>query len=147
MNSVDSTPPRIVQALGALAVVPFIAGAILVWTADAGWHATVALALSAYAAVVIAFIGALHWGLRLRDPSTPGAAPRFAWGVVPSIVAWMALLLPPHIGLVIDAAMLVLCFAVDRATYPRDGVAGWLPFRFRLTLVATLCCVAGALGS
>lgn len=147
MNAVTATPPRIVHALGALAVVPFVAGAILVWTADAGWHATVALALSAYAAVVIAFIGALHWGLLMRDPSAPGAGPRFAWGVVPSIVAWIALLLPPHLGLGIQAATLVLCYLVDRATYPHDRVEGWLPFRLTLTAVATVCCVVGAIGS
>lgn len=124
---------------------PFVVGAVLVWTAAPGWHATVSQALSAYAAVVISFIGAIHWGLAF--PQAAPAPRLFVWGVVPSLVACAAVLLAPRIALVVHAAMLVACYLVDRVTYPEQNVAAWLPLRLRLTLFATLSCLVGATGS
>jgi hypothetical protein len=45
----------------------------------------------------------------------------------------------PLLGLVI-----VVCYLVDRRTYPAAGLANWLPMRLRLTVVAALSCVLGA---
>ena len=45
-----------------------------------------------YAAVILAFMGAIHWGLAMRDRSGAGAGP-YLWGVTPSLLAWLALLL------------------------------------------------------
>jgi hypothetical protein len=138
-------PPRIAIGLGYLAVLPFVVGALLVWTTDAEWHATISQGLSAYAAVVIAFIGAIHWGLGFAQAEP---APRlFVWGVIPSLVACAAVLAPPRPGLLVHAAMLVVCYLVDRATYPKEHVAMWLPLRAQLTCFATLSCLVGAAGS
>ena len=143
--SPSPTPAGIAPGLGYLAIVPFVAGAALVWIVDGSWHAPIAQALSAYAAVVIAFIGALHWGLAFPQPAP---APRlFVWGVIPSLVAWVAVLLPPPIGLVIHAVMLVVCYLVDRVTYPQQAVGTWLPLRLQLTIFATASCLTGAAGS
>jgi hypothetical protein len=45
------------------------------------------------------------------------------------------------------AALLMLCFGVDRVVYPRLGLAEWLPMRLRLTAVAVISCMAAALAS
>ena len=141
----SAQPPVAAPRLGYLALVPFVLGAALVWGVRADAHAHVTAALSAYAAVVLAFIGAIHWGLAMR---TERPAPRLlAWGVVPALVAWVAVLMPPDAGLVIHGAMLVVCYAVDRKVYPAQGVAGWLTLRFRLSAVASLSCFVGAAGS
>ena len=42
------------------------------------------------------------------------------------------------------AAVLWGCFAVDRVLYPRYRLQAWLPMRLRLTLVASVSCLAGA---
>ncbi len=122
---------------------PFVGGAALVWAVGGDLRTAAAQALSAYAAVVVSFIGAIHWGLGFRQPAP--AARLFVWGIVPSLVACFAVLSLPRIGLPIHAAMLVVCWLVDRATYPKEGVAAWLPLRTRLTAVAVLCCAAGTL--
>jgi hypothetical protein len=72
---------------------------------------------------------------------------RFVWGVVPSLVAWVAVMMPPYAGLVVLGVMLVVCYLVDRRVYPLHGAAGWLTLRFRLTAVASLSCFIGAAGS
>ncbi len=131
--------------LGHLALIPFVVGAIVVWTSDADAHVLAVRALSVYAAVVVSFIGGIHWGLAFPAPGP--RARLFVWGVMPSIVAWIAVLLRPGLGLVILAATLVACYLFDRSAYVATGIAAWLPLRLRLTIVAALCCVVGAVGS
>lgn len=131
--------------LGYLALVPFVLGAALVWIVRADAQPYVTSALSAYAAVVIAFIGGIHWGFGFREDDAP---PRlFVWGVVPALVSWVAVVMQPYAGLVLHGVMLVVCYLVDRKVYPEYGAARWLTLRFRLSVVASLSCFVGAAGS
>jgi hypothetical protein len=126
-------------------LVPFVGCAMLVWiVAQPDAHDFVAFALSAYAALIVSFLGGVHWGFAFRQVQPDPML--FVWGVVPSILAWVALLMPPYAGLVVHGAMLVVCYARDRSVYPREGAAGWLALRLRLTLVAATACFIGAAG-
>jgi len=139
-----STDP-VAFRLGYLALLPFVIGAALVWIVREPVHPYVTSALSAYAAVVVAFIGAIHWGFAFREEN---AAPRlFVWGVVPALVAWVAVVMQPYAGLVLHGVMLAVCYLVDRKVYPAHGAARWLTLRFRLSVVASLSCFVGAAGS
>ena len=141
---IDAKSP-VATRLGLLALLPFMLGAVLVWFVRADAHPHVAAALSAYAAVVIAFLGGVHWGFGFTQ-----AAPEprlFVWGVVPASVAWVAVLMPPYAGLVIHGAMLAACYVVDRKVYPAHGAGAWLTLRFRLSVGASLSCFIGAAGS
>ncbi len=131
--------------LGYAGLLPFVAGAVLVWLVRPEAHPYVALALSGYAAVIVSFLGGIHWGLAMRQPSPP--LPWLVWGVVPSLVAWLAVLMPASAGLVVFGLALLACYAVDRRLYPAQGVAHWLSLRFRLSVVAAVCCFVGAAGS
>jgi Protein of unknown function (DUF3429) len=130
--------------LGYLALLPFVAAAAATWLGPLAWRATAAQGLLVYAAVVAAFIGAIHWGLAFAQNQP--APTLWLWGVLPSIVVAPAALLPPPQGLWVQAAVLVACYAVDRRVYPQQRAAQWLPLRLRLTVLAVLCCVIGALG-
>ena len=142
---VTNALPPIARRLGYGGLLPFVGGALLVWAVRENAHPYVTLALSGYAAVILSFLGGIHWGLALRQAEPP---PRLlVWGVVPSIVAWLAVMMPPSAGLVIHGAMLIACYAVDRRVYPAQGVAHWLTLRFRLSAVAALSCFIGAAGS
>ena len=131
--------------LGYAGLLPFLAGAGLVWLVRPEVHPYVALALSGYAAVILSFLGGIHWGLAMREPTPP--LPWLVWGVVPSLVAWLAMLMPANAGLVVLGLALLGCYAVDRRLYPAQGVAHWLTLRFRLSAVAAACCFVGAAGS
>lgn len=133
---------RTATGLGYLAVVPFVAGAVLTWLVAVDAKPLAAQALSAYAAVVISFIGAIHWGVAFTRPSP--ATRTLVWGVIPSLVACAAVLMAPKPALLVHAAMLVGCFVVDRVLYRHEGIARWLPLRLKLTAFATVCCLAGA---
>ena len=126
-------------------LLPFVIGAVLLWIVRPDAHPYVAAALSAYAGVIVSFLGGIHWGFGFRaQPPDPA---RFVWGVVPSLVAWVAVVMPPYAGLVVLGVMLVVCYLVDRRVYPVHMSAAWLILRFRLTVVASLACFIGAAGS
>lgn len=132
--------------LGHGGLLPFGIGALLVWVGLAPeLHDFVTFAMSAYAGLIVAFLGGIHWGLAFR--STAPAASLFVWGVVPSLLAWVAVLMPPRAGLVLHGVMLVVCYLVDRRVYPVQGAAHWLTLRFRLSSVAAFCCFLAAAGS
>lgn len=127
-------------------LIPFVVLAAVLLLSPPAQSAWMGLALLGYAAVIASFLGAIHWGLVMRDASQQSLG-LLGWGVLPSLLAWAALLAGPGAGLFLMAALLWACFAVDRVVYPRFEVQGWLPMRFVLTCVASASCVAGAAGS
>ncbi|MBC7610243.1 MAG: DUF3429 domain-containing protein [Polaromonas sp.] len=134
---------KTIQRLGYAGLVPFVTLTLLIWLVHADLLPFVSIALAAYAAAIASFLGGIHWGLGFMKGE---AAPRFhfVWGVVPSLVAWLALMTPAYAALPLLGLVLVACYAVDRKTYPAAGLARWLPMRLQLTVVATLSCVLSA---
>ena len=137
--------PLSARRLGYAGLIPFVAGALLVWLVHVDVRQDVVFGLSAYAALIASFLGGIHWGLAFRHEEPPAAW--LGWGVVPSLVAWPALLMPPYAGLVLQGVLLAGCYLVDRVLYPQQGAARWLTLRFRLSAVASLCCFIGAAGA
>ena len=137
--------PLAARRLGHAGLLPFVVGAALVWLVHEDAHPYATLAMSAYAAVIVSFLGGIHWGLAFRHAEPPLAL--LAWGVLPSLVAWVAVMMPPSAGLVVLGVMLVACYAVDRRIYAAEGVARWLTLRFRLSAVAALSCFIAAAGT
>ena len=135
------TPTRTAHAIGLAGLLPFVGGAIAMWALPVADRDGVATALLAYGATIVAFLGGLHWGLAARGNQSSA---QYVWGVMPSLAAWGALLLPPPIGLAVLAAALVACYTVDRRVFPAQGLAGWMPLRAVLTVVAAASCIAGA---
>ena len=130
------------RALGCSGLLPFIGGALAVSVGPAAWHDAARRALIAYGAVIVSFLGGIHWGFALRQAAPPAAL--FAWGVVPSLVAWVGVTMPAYAGLVVNGVMLVVCYLVDRRVYPAQGAAAWLTLRFRLSAIASLSCFLAA---
>jgi hypothetical protein len=145
MSSVlaPAAPTSVARLLGLAGLIPFVAGAASVWLVGADLEHRAALVLNAYAATIVSFLGGIHWGLAARRAAPTDAL--LGWGVVPSLLAWVALLLPDRFSLPLQAVALVACYAVDARVYPREGLAGWLPLRRLLTTVAVLSCAAAAL--
>jgi len=134
-------PTRIARLLGVVGLVPFVAGATSLWLLPWDQRSGAAMALSAYAATIAAFLGGLHWGLAASSQQSTW---QYVWGVIPSLLAAVALLLPPPAALALLAGVLVACYAVDRRVLPSQGLAAWMPMRALLTAVASVSCLAAA---
>jgi hypothetical protein len=142
MNS-SNNPSRLVQLLGYTGLIPFVTLALAVWFGPPHYQTPAAQALLGYGACILSFLGAIYWGLNMRDSRNAPQA-LWIWGVSPSLIAWVALLVPLPFGLWLIAAGLVTCLIVDKAAYLRFGAAPWLPMRLVLTVVASASCLAGA---
>ena len=135
-------PSRWARRLGFCGLIPFMSLAAVLWVARPDDWPLASMALLGYGATISSFLGAIHWGLVMREgPAQPASS--LLWGVVPSLLGWVALLLGHAPGLLLIAALLWACFAVDRVLFPRYQLQAWLPMRLRLTLVASISCLAG----
>jgi len=102
-------------------------------------------ALGTYGAVILSFLGAVHWGLGLADPARRALGWRLGLGVVPALLAWVALLLEAGPSLALLAAGL-LGTALVETLADRRGLLppGYLRLRWALSLGAALCLGIGA---
>lgn len=137
------TSTKTIEQLGYAGLVPFVLLAALMWLVDASLLPFVSIALVGYAAVIASFLGGVHWGIGFMQGN---AAPRvhFVWGVTPSLLGWLALMLSADAALPLLGLVVLLCYLVDRKLYAQAGVSQWLPMRLRLTVVAAASCVLGA---
>lgn len=149
---IDEKPlalPRTVAWLGYGGLLPFVllAPASLL---DHHHGAVWSDALVAYGAIILSFIGALHWGLAMTLPelSERQRSAWFAWSVVPALIAWPAVLFSP----IVAAPLLVFGFIAhylqDRRLARQANLPDWyLPLRLRLSSVAVICLVASVFAS
>jgi ABC-type amino acid transport system permease subunit len=145
MSHTDQTRKK-VKLLAYAGLIPFVGMALLLWLVDPELHPFLALAMAGYGATVVSFLGGIHWGIGFRNVTRMHNAPlfNFGWGVVPSLLAWVAVTMPAYAGLPLLALILVICYMVDRKAYAEAGLQDWLAMRLHLTVVATLCCLIGA---
>ncbi|WP_426112910.1 DUF3429 domain-containing protein [Massilia sp. PWRC2] len=144
----SKAPPRLVSALAYGGLLPFLAlmAASLLDTARSGvWQQ---LSLN-YGAVILSFVGALHWGFAM---STLAMSERlrllsFAWSVMPALLAWLALLLDPIAGSALMACGFAFHFVQDWRLARQVALPPWyVPMRLRLTVVAALCLLVTSYG-
>jgi len=138
------TPARV---LGWLGLVPFVSGALSAWVAPIDFAGlTVGLTLF-YAAAVLAFLGAVHWGFALADARAGGGRlwRQLGLGVLPALLAWLVT------GLTFEPVQMTLLLVLGHlAVLLGDRVAvrhGWAPawylrLRVPLALVAIVCLLA-----
>ncbi|MFP4252742.1 MAG: DUF3429 domain-containing protein [Guyparkeria sp.] len=102
-------------------LLPFWALAALAWLGSPAWSGHALEALSAYAAVMLGFLGAIHWGVVLA--TTPAerallvgdARHRLGWGALLVLAAWAAAMLPwTVLSLSLLFLLLVVSWRIDR---------------------------------
>lgn len=129
-------PPSGARALGFGGLIPFVAASLATTLPPDGAARELAgRLLVGYGAVILSFLGGVHWGLVLRD--RPGNAARLLTvGVLPALAGWTTLLLPFEQAV----ATQVVCFGgfwlyehrvLGAAVLP----AGYLALRRWLTLI------------
>ena len=145
----EPEPGRVVDLLlyrlGFAGLIPFVFLGLAAWLPLMEWRGYALYALAAYAAVILSFLGAVHWGLYLRSSQHRVLAlPAPYWAVVPSILAWIALLLPLPYGLLLLTLSFPLVLAIDVLALPRGQMpGGYIALRGYLTLIAVISLVSG----
>ena len=146
MLAPSRTPPRLVALLGYGGLVPFVGLAVLA-RFDPARQVHWSSALLDYGAVILAFVGALHWALAMQATGLAHVrrAQAYAWSVVPALLGWVALQLPATAGGLLLVAGFVLHLGADRHLAARMALPAWyIPLRLQLTAVAGLCLLSEA---
>jgi hypothetical protein len=135
--------PALAWLLGLAGLLPFLGAGLLALGNDPVAAGRGLGALVAYGAVILAFLGGVHWGTALAEPvgypapQTAGIQrARLGLGVVPSLVGWVALLLPQALpepsGAWAALALLIAGFAGTTTVESRAARRGLLPRRYML---------------
>jgi hypothetical protein len=137
--------PVLARWLGYAGLIPFVAIAGGLWFGPVEWRATLHPAMLGYGAVILSFMGAVHWGLAMAGEGQ-GAQRRLALSVLPALLGWLALLLPASFGY----ATLLLGFAglclLDLLAGRHGLVPSWSPpMRVILTGGVVLSLLLGGL--
>ena len=101
--------------------------------------------LTAFAACVLSFLGAVHWGSAMREQPVPAA--RLIVSIVPAVVGFVALAIGGRVGLTVMAAGFLGALAYDIYGARRGFVPSWYPrLRWPLTgiaLISLFCAILG----
>ncbi len=130
--------------LGLVGLVPFVAAAIASVVLEAPFKARASFSLGAYGAVILSFLGGVKWGAALHDAKALKQWTPLVLSVVPSIIAWFALLLPSMYSLSLLAVALVGQNYLDSQSVQQGVVPGWYGrLRMILTTGAVLSVLLG----
>lgn len=140
-------PPVVAAVLVGLGLVPFVAGALGFWLLPPALAAHALDAQVFYAAPVLAFLGAVHWGAALSDgPDSDRFGVRVGWSVVPALVGWAATLMTALPALTLLMAGFATAYVADRRACDRGELPAWyLDLRRRATAVVLLALGASLL--
>ena len=132
---------RWAQWLGYLGLLPFVTAAVGALFAAPPARAFAVQALVGYGAVILSFVGALHWTRGLQS----GEAGRvlLVVSVLPALMGWAALLLPASAGSLTLAAAFTGLYLFDRSAW--SGHPWFCRLRLHLTCGAVLCLLLGNL--
>lgn len=144
--------PRPALWLGLAGLIPFAAGAVAIWSVEPRWSGVALIVQMAYAACILSFMGAVHWGLAMAGtgvtgpgPSTGGSHAGMTWtraggSVIPPLLAWLSLIMAPLPGLILLILSFVGLFWADLKAIRLGQAPTWyLPLRKTLTIGVVIC--------
>jgi hypothetical protein len=135
------TVPLPARVLGLAGLLPFWGGALATLVLEDEEQRVAFTAVIAYGAVILTFLGAVHWGLALQVPQALSWE-RLGWSVTPSLLGWVALLIEPEPALILLVLGLGTAFVIDM----RAGQAGLMPdWYVSLRIVLSIGAIAALL--
>jgi len=131
----DAALPPYAQALGYAGLIPLVGCALaLLASGDPQLRHVAERVLVGYGAVILAFLGGVHWGLVLRERSDR-AATMLAVGVVPALAGVASTFMAFEMAVVVQVAVFGgLWFYENRVLGPETVPAAYLALRRWLTL-------------
>lgn len=100
-----------------------------------------------YGAVIVSFLGAIHWGLEWAGYGGTQGYRRYAIGVVAPAVAWPTILLPVEYALITQFLAFNFLYYTDSRACRRGWAPPWYSvYRFVLTFIVGGSIVASLIG-
>lgn len=119
---------------GLAGLIPFFGLAGLAMSGPGQWHMAAQVLLTQYGAVIVSFVGALHWGYAVQRDAQGGEAwARYGFSVVPALWSLLALQFALFTAMQMLAAALIACLIADMVFCRWSPLPSWF-FRLRLVL-------------
>ena len=136
---------RFAWILGLAGLLPFASHALFSWLSPPAELTGVLRSQAHYAASILTFLGALHWGVTIASPSIVDgrAVTRLLWSVLPALYAWIVTLYPTDTSLPLLFAGLLVALGVDALLYRDTPVPRWF-ILLRVVLTAGALASVGA---
>ncbi|KAJ2900638.1 hypothetical protein MKZ38_002297 [Zalerion maritima] len=102
-----------------------------------------------YGAVIISFLGAIHWGMQFNEhnPTKEQTRFRYAMGVISPAVAWPTILMPFEYALMSQMMAFTLLYFADTTASTKAWAPAWYGnYRFVLTFVVCTAIVLSLVG-
>lgn len=136
----------IIIALSVLGVIPFIGCGLAALGHNPEPAERMLMVLIDYAALVLTLAGGAHWGMAIHasEPTQAAQRGRLVLAVVPLLVGWVALSLPPWMALTLLIVGYVAMMLGEREASRRGMVPTgylWLRLGFSVVAVAMLTTV------
>ena len=142
MSNIKEPMPKVPMFLGLAGLIPFILLGVMLWALPIAQSAATLRALLAYAAIILTFVGALHWGVALAHPEMTERerSTLMTWSAVPALIAWGVFFVEPLIALIVLTATFSIQLIADQHLVRRFNVSPWfLHLRQRLTAAVVVC--------
>lgn len=142
--------PRPAVVLGFAGLIPFVICALAAWIIWFPWYFLAIELQTFYAACILSFLGAVHWGLAMAGYGAARGAEagamswqRLGWSVGPALLAWIALAFVPKFGLPLLIAGFCAMFFGDLKAIDAGYAPPWYrDLRKPLTVIVILCLIA-----
>ena len=148
MNDMSPSEQACIQTanwLGYAGALPFFGLGLVIIYPDMGiasFASAVELkfALLSYGAIILSFLGGLHWGRAMmmpRDTKIISPPTALLWSVSLSLIGWFAVLLPVSIAAIFLLAGFLIALVADLAWLARGYWPFWMRrLRLHLSLIA-----------
>ncbi|MBE7561411.1 DUF3429 domain-containing protein [Acidithiobacillus sp. HP-6] len=122
---------RMARILGWAGIIPLILANLGFWKG----YGVVALTLgNMYAAIILSFLGAIHWGLAMNREHSDDAPMLMMWSVIPALWGFFALWWSAPVALVLLILGFIAQWFADYRINKRLSLPSWfLPLRSGLT--------------
>ncbi len=144
------------STFGYSGAIPFIVCAALTqWPISFVAADKALFALITYGALILSFLGGLHWGravclfgpadaISQPSPAEMAGTKGLFWSVLPSLTGWCALLLPAKIGIILLLSFYLLALYFDLWHTQQPIWPIWMRrLRLHLSLTAMVCLMIG----
>lgn len=135
----------VARLLGVMGLLPFYLLALLTW--HDSLRAWALRAEVGYAAVVLAFLGAVHWGRVFATQAERNHIGTLLFGAMPALLGWAAVLLPEEFSLPMLVAGLVFVWGTEQMAFIDTLPAWYRHLRHWLTAGATVALVIAWAGA
>ena len=144
MTDNQDTAPPLAMLMGIGGLIPFFLCAGAAHSGTAPWPDIALIICGIYGAVILSFIGAVHWGLAMHGDRKPLW---FVWSVIPALYAWQPVVfLDSRLALLTLVPGFMVTWSVDHHATAAGLLPTWyMRLRHMLTLGASIALTAASL--